>query len=625
MRSYEEMAQNVFRRGDEYFRRKQKQAAFIKKGVSFMSITGIIIALGFVAGSSQLLSPAIPDEPQQIDLNTDITTTVVTSTAAVTGTGTSAVTTESPASAEASVTTDITTAAYTAITTTSAAVPNTTAKTTTAAVTTAAVTTEAASSDVNIYEEYTFDEFIQLSEEEICSISDEVSELYNFWCDQISGYDVTYIHFAMSVPYITTDENGQETADADSVKAALYLPEDMPVDYRCPLNDIEFIQYTIDCGNYEDFYENNYSTAITAATLVWIDANPHTGDFIDPEFSAGNSSTKSGTFGEIFSWSISDGTLAFTVDDSAKTGGDICLTTGLDYSEGNQAENRPWFSYIHDISHIVFDDAITSIGTDIVFDFMAINAATAIETVTCGENMRWDENIWAYYNDTSSAVLRAPKYSYSEYWAFYEKVPFEASGTAQSPYLKLTDEEGKWEYSEDTSTLTMHGNIDAESLISVSEMWYGRYDQVILSEDAECSSAETDHLITHVLAGGTLHKDMRRDDITVSCYSALGKDNISSIRDAGYTVVVLDGGALTLTGDADGNGTIDLSDAVKVLTIYAENASGLNRAIYGSTLDSAADVNSDGNIDLDDAVAILTYYAHNAAGLDPSWDAILAQ
>ncbi len=80
-----------------------------------------------------------------------------------------------------------------------------------------------------------------------------------------------------------------------------------------------------------------------------------------------------------------------------------------------------------------------------------------------------------------------------------------------------------------------------------------------------------------------------------------------------------------VTGDADGNGTIDLSDAVKVLTIYAENASGLNRAIYGSTLDSAADVNSDGNIDLDDAVAILTYYAHNAAGLDPSWDAILAQ
>lgn len=77
-------------------------------------------------------------------------------------------------------------------------------------------------------------------------------------------------------------------------------------------------------------------------------------------------------------------------------------------------------------------------------------------------------------------------------------------------------------------------------------------------------------------------------------------------------------------GDADGNGTVDLSDAVQVLTIYAEKASGLNSAIYGNSLDNTADVNSDGNIDLDDAAAILTYYAQTAAGLNPSWDEIIS-
>ena len=38
---------------------------------------------------------------------------------------------------------------------------------------------------------------------------------------------------------------------------------------------------------------------------------------------------------------------------------------------------------------------------------------------------------------------------------------------------------------------------------------------------------------------------------------------------------------------------------------------------------SAADLNGDGVLDLSDAVYVLTYYAQNAAGMNPSWEDII--
>ena len=68
-------------------------------------------------------------------------------------------------------------------------------------------------------------------------------------------------------------------------------------------------------------------------------------------------------------------------------------------------------------------------------------------------------------------------------------------------------------------------------------------------------------------------------------------------------------------GDVDGNGMIEVADAVSVLTHYAKSAAGIP-----STIDSrSADVNQDGKIDVADAVEILTCYARQAAGLKPSF------
>lgn len=93
MKSYEEMAQNVFKRGDEYFRIRRKRSARIKKGVSFMSILGIFTLVGLGLLSSDNVNQVIPDDTSQIaivetETATDSSTTKTTDTHTQTNTTT---------------------------------------------------------------------------------------------------------------------------------------------------------------------------------------------------------------------------------------------------------------------------------------------------------------------------------------------------------------------------------------------------------------------------------------------------------------------------------------------------------------------------------------------------------
>lgn len=77
-------------------------------------------------------------------------------------------------------------------------------------------------------------------------------------------------------------------------------------------------------------------------------------------------------------------------------------------------------------------------------------------------------------------------------------------------------------------------------------------------------------------------------------------------------------------GDVDGNGAINLDDAVLVLEYYAYNAAGVKTSFIRLTDDpegeqlifNAADIIEDENVDLSDAVEILRIYAENAAGTE---------
>lgn len=76
---------------------------------------------------------------------------------------------------------------------------------------------------------------------------------------------------------------------------------------------------------------------------------------------------------------------------------------------------------------------------------------------------------------------------------------------------------------------------------------------------------------------------------------------------------------LAAHSDLDGNGVVNVSDAVELLTYYANKA--VNAPASFSHLDDQAaalklaDVNKDGKVDTADAVEILTYYAKQASGL----------
>ena len=78
-------------------------------------------------------------------------------------------------------------------------------------------------------------------------------------------------------------------------------------------------------------------------------------------------------------------------------------------------------------------------------------------------------------------------------------------------------------------------------------------------------------------------------------------------------------------GDFDGNDSIDVDDAVSVLTFYAKKAAGVAVDDLSDEQFNAADIDTDGSITMQDAVYILTYYAQTSAGLEPSWADILPE
>ena len=78
-------------------------------------------------------------------------------------------------------------------------------------------------------------------------------------------------------------------------------------------------------------------------------------------------------------------------------------------------------------------------------------------------------------------------------------------------------------------------------------------------------------------------------------------------------------------GDFDGNDSIDVDDAVSVLTFYAKKAAGVAVDDLSDEQFNAADIDTDGSITVQDAVYILTYYAQTSAGLEPFWADIVPE
>lgn len=79
-----------------------------------------------------------------------------------------------------------------------------------------------------------------------------------------------------------------------------------------------------------------------------------------------------------------------------------------------------------------------------------------------------------------------------------------------------------------------------------------------------------------------------------------------------YLHIIRESDGALEAGDADGNGIVDTTDALRVLQHYADIASGGDGIISGDFL-TAADIDSDGDADAFDAARIMRKYAENSA------------
>lgn len=76
-------------------------------------------------------------------------------------------------------------------------------------------------------------------------------------------------------------------------------------------------------------------------------------------------------------------------------------------------------------------------------------------------------------------------------------------------------------------------------------------------------------------------------------------------------------------GDVDSNSDVNISDATRILEVYAKSVAGLDVNTDADMDIDAADINRDGVVDINDATSALKYYARSIAGLDTDWEEAL--
>lgn len=226
------------------------------------------------------------------------------------------------------------------------------------------------------------------------------------------------------------------------------------------------------------------------------------------------------------------------------------------------------------------------------------------------------------------AIVIVPKYSYTDYLAFKEGVPFEPNGIAKNPYFSISDEENKIEYIEDLSVLRMSG-------VTVKKQ----------------EGKEYIGFLKHCFTYGVLDLPFYRSNLSypiVLCYPSLGADNVENLRslvntsivkpDENVKVAVLGELNPELKGDVNLDGVVDISDVTATLEYLARRTAGLEASFkydeelnkfsyYLADTDTESTNGADSKharIDISDATNILTYYAQSLAVLEPDWETIVS-
>ncbi len=631
MMSNEEMVRNVFRRTDEYFQKKEKRNNTIKKGASFMSLFSIITLAGLGLWSSNMQSPVIPEEPSEIVIvQTNYETTETTVYSETNNTETAASVSSSPVSGTSDLTqTDNTAAdtevAATTVTTAPVNIQTTAGITSTVTVTVNENNTTTAKttvSDTVTTEETVSTTTTALPETEPSPAATDLDKTINnavsvgddfITVELSSGASYDYLtfynhpatmHYAYVWSYVETDFY-VITADSEEELADIVLPDGA---------EIAVIEYNGNNTSWEYIDEETIISELADPYILVKGAEPEELYQIDGVKDVYDVNAYTSTSASIYSetrvsilTSVLDREL--TIEDFAGIDGITAVTIGsksyfteqMAYSIEFENSEKSYIRIFDICKKLVELEIVDRAVPDIYYNEVYYHPVHVVELV---------EN--PYVNDEENRIETIyDKYTFDELIALSAEEICAISDKAAEAYSYGT------EYYGQSQTLLVWADQSAD------------HESFMLPDGIECeldgegqfSDSDVVYNLHAFTVDALIHSDY--DPAHVHSIMTVWLAMNPAVVSYEYQLEAGTGTSETVTGDIDGNGTVDISDATAVLSIYAESAAGISPAIYTSAASNPADVNGDGVVSLDDATAILLYYAQTASGLSPDWSDII--
>ena len=585
MMSNEEMVRNVFRRTDEYFQKKEKRNNAIKKGASFMSLFSIITLAGLGLWSSAAQNEAVPSIPEQISVIKTVSVTEETASEfAVTTTDVTEIQTdESPFAITTSsiaaqiYKAEVSKAPVTETVTTVVSLAKESVIETTAVATDDTIT----STDIAVQTTDTVN-----SENEMSSVTTLVTEYGDTkpWTDEADGTygDLSYIVCHEPSDYI---EIVSCAKDAVSVE----IPEEiegLPVKF---VHSSAFQDCTaLRSVTLPESLENIGHTSFWGCCSLEYIYIPKNVTYIGAHSFLGCVSLKNIDVDPENEYYKSENGVLFAYETGSKENQYlICYPTnheGAEYMVPDTVKGIDSYAFYANssLTSVVLQEGLEHIRSS------AFKHCTKLASIDIPDSVV-DIDGSAFYGCTKLASVKMPGGEKKDdslcYW-----ICGDTFGNCTS--LKSVTIPEKFEVVFDSA---FDGCMSLESIVI---------------ENPECEIWCDDEAVT-----------MIPENTVIYGYSNSKAQEYAETY--GRKFAALDEMSAAETGDIDSNGTVDISDATAVLSMYAESAAGISSAIYTSAASDPADINGDGSIDISDATAILIYYTQNAAGLVPDWDAVI--
>ncbi len=578
MKDYEQVTRDVFRKRDIYLEKRRKRIAYIEKGVSIMSIAGILVVLGLCTSMSSSIAPALQDEPNEIDINSGISTvtsqteqteqtarTIQDSTAVLTSTGLTSKSAEKTSKTSAAITANTASSAEAVLT----AVRN-------------VLTSDAENTSI-------LTSAVSGSSESGTLISSDTSETTASTSETSTS----------ATESTSCTESVDSTVEDDGIFSFAYrLCENGTRERTIYIDKDELAKgdYTINTAVYIE--TDDAPTDLVHAHTAW-NGYDNNGEV-----------TKYITFDNCSAYSdnndllTTDAYFAALEDSGIIDGVNVTSTFAPSCFSGirkraDKIQMTHWFSG----PTCVYESAdIKRNGSNGVVDSVTLYSAgpykVYFDIEATGERVYIDLE---YDEKTGTAIGY-----YSSKWKFVQQPVEEEREYDDTVTIHHYDPDAP--VGEPIKVVKTSVDLHGLSGNQIDE-WYGGS-----SDYLPFTTFET--IIDQNTPEGTYYVAFK-SNATHSLGTLDWRVASTSTKDESYWLKIVVGDSAETAYDVNQDGTVGVDDATEVLSIYAEAAAGTNSDIQiQQAANVNADVDGDGAVTLSDATAILTRYAEKASGLE---------